>query len=104
MQCIIILYTPPTYHIYNCDPLLIIPQARAWAGAAGAGVEASANLVDLKASVFDLKIGLAADSKIGIKDDSATVGVGGTSITLGRKIGISFGGTGFGIDFGRIFK
>ena len=67
-------------------------------------MEASANLVDLKASVFDLKIGVAADTKIGIKDDSATVGVGGTSITLGRKIGISVFGTGIGVDFGRIFK
>jgi len=67
-------------------------------------VEASANLVDLKASVFDLKIGVAADTKIGIKDDSATVGFAGTSLTIGRKIGISVFGTGIGIDFGRFFK
>jgi len=67
-------------------------------------VEASANFVDIKASVFDLTIGVAADTKIGIKDDSATIGVAGTGITIGRKFGISVGGTGFGIDFGRFFK
>ena len=75
----------------------------AWASAAGVGVDASVNLVDMKASVFDGKIGLSAKTGVGVKDDSVEVKAFGTGITLGRKVGISVLGTSFGIDFGRLF-
>ena len=75
----------------------------AWASAAGVGVDASVNLVDMKASAFDCKIGLSASTGGGIRDDSVEVKALGTGITLGRKVGISVAGTSFGIDFGRFF-
>ena len=78
-------------------------KAGAWASAAGAGVDLSVNLVDMKASAFDCKLGLSASTGVGVKDDSIKVEALGTGITLGRKVGISVLGNSFGIDFGRFF-
>ena len=73
----------------------------AWASQGGLGVGISANLIDAEASVFDATLGVGLDTEVGVHDDSFTVEVLGTGITLGRKVGISVLGSHFGIDFGR---
>jgi hypothetical protein len=65
--------------------------------------EAGLHLVDAQASIFNLKIGAAADTGLGIADDSVTVKALGCGFSLGRKVEISVFGSGFGIDFGRLF-
>ena len=75
-------------------------KARLWVGA-GTGVALSLNLIDAKASVFDLTLGVGADTGAGIEDDSLNIEFLGTGITVGRKVGISVLGNSVGIDFGR---
>ncbi len=65
--------------------------------------EAGVHLVDAQASIFNLKIGASADTGAGIVDDSITVKALGCGFSVGRKIEISVFGSGFGIDFGRLF-
>lgn len=67
------------------------------------GAGASINLVDAKASVFDLTLGLGVGTDIGIKDGSWNSHVAGCGITVGKKIGISVFGSSIGIDISRFF-
>ena len=78
-------------------------KAGAWATPFGAGVDASVNLVNAKASVFDCTIGLSASTGAGIKDDSVKVEYLGTGFSIGRKISVGAFGTSFGVDLGRLF-
>jgi len=77
----------------------------AWAGT-GVGLCATANLVDLKASIFDLNLGIGANCQVGWSDDDKAVKVEvlGCGITIGRKVAISVFGSSFGVDFVRLFK
>ncbi|GAA6035075.1 hypothetical protein JCM8097_002172 [Rhodosporidiobolus ruineniae] len=68
-----------------------------------AGWEVAANLVKLQASVFEAQVGVALDTGIGIKDGSWTTEVLGTGFSFGRRTSVSFFGTGFGVDLGRLF-
>jgi len=67
------------------------------------GVEANVSLVKAEASIFDLNLGLGVDTGLGIKDDSLGVKFAGCGFEIGRKVSISVFGSGFGIDFGRLF-
>jgi hypothetical protein len=66
-----------------------------------AGVDAQVNLVDLKASVFDLNLGVGVKTDIGVKDYSVGGHVLGCGFTVGKKTSISAWGSTIGIDFGR---
>ncbi|KAI1267790.1 hypothetical protein F5Y18DRAFT_271099 [Xylariaceae sp. FL1019] len=68
-----------------------------------AGFEANACLFKAEASIFDLTLGLGVDSGAGIKDDSYSIEALGCGISIGRKVSISYYGSSFGIDFGRLF-
>ncbi|KAI1310681.1 hypothetical protein F5Y03DRAFT_403059 [Xylaria venustula] len=72
-------------------------------GTSFAGFEANVCLFKAEASIFDLTLGLGVDSGSGIKDDSFTLEALGCGFTVGRKVAISFYGSSFGIDFGRLF-
>jgi hypothetical protein len=67
------------------------------------GVEANVSLVKAEASIFDLNLGIGVDTGFGIKDDSLGAKFAGCGIEIGRKVSISVFGSGFGIDFGRLF-
>lgn len=66
-----------------------------------AGIEARVCLVELSASVFELKIGPGVDTGLGLKDDSIKASLLGCGFTVGRKIAISHFWGSFGIDLGR---
>ncbi|KAF5013877.1 hypothetical protein FDECE_158 [Fusarium decemcellulare] len=69
-----------------------------------AGVDAKINLVELKASAFDLNIGLGGQTDIGLNDYSVGAHVAGCGFTFGKKISISALGSSIGIDLGRLFS
>ena len=68
-----------------------------------AGVHAGVALVDVKASLFDLKLGAGVDTGAGIKDQSLDVKVAGCGVSIGRRMGIAAFGSELAIDFGRLF-
>ena len=80
---------------------IIQTKANAWASQAGIGVGLSANLINAKASVFDLNLGVGVDTGVGVHDDSVTLEAAGCGFTVGRKVGVSVLGNSFGVDFGR---
>lgn len=67
------------------------------------GADASINLLDAKASVFDLKLGVGVETGAGIKDGSLDGHVLGCGFTFGKKMSISVFGNSIGIDIGRFF-
>lgn len=68
------------------------------------GAGASLELVGGSASIFELKLAIGVDTGIGIKDDSLSVEVLGTGLSIGRKVGVTVLGSEFAIDFGRVFS
>lgn len=68
-----------------------------------AGADAQINLVDLKASAFDLNLGLGVQTDVGLKDYTVGAHVLGCGFTVGKKISVSAFGSSFGIDLGRLF-
>ena len=93
----------PDSQLQTAEIDVVQAKTGAWVTPLGAGVDLSANLVDMKASIFDATIGVSASTGAGIKDDSLKVEFLGTGVTLGRKIGIGVFGTSFGVDLGRLF-
>lgn len=69
-----------------------------------AGVDAKINLVDLKASLFDLNLGLGLQTDIGVKDFSVGGHLAGCGFTVGKRTSISAWGSTFAIDLGRLFQ
>ena len=67
------------------------------------GVDANLSLIKLKASVFDLNIGVGVETGAGIKDGSLDLHLAGCGFQIGRKVSISVFGGSFGIDFGPLF-
>jgi hypothetical protein len=63
----------------------------------------TANLVKAEASIFDLNLGIGVDTGFSIKDDCVGAKFAGCGFEIGRKVSISAFGSGFGIDFGRLF-
>ena len=66
------------------------------------GADASLNLFEAQASVFDLDLGVGVKTGLGFKDGSIDFHVLGCGITIGRKVGISAFGSGIAIDFGSV--
>merc|ERR1712038_500985 len=69
-----------------------------------AGAEVGAHLFKGNVSIFEGKLGAEASTGGGIKDDSLDVKVLGCGVTVGRKVGVQVAGTGFSVDFGKIFS
>lgn len=67
------------------------------------GANAAINLVELKASAFDLNLGLGVETGVGFKNYSFDIHAVGCGFTIGKKVSVSVFGSGFGIDFGRFF-
>lgn len=78
-------------------------RAGAWVGAE-LGAEAGVSLINAQVSLFDLNLGVALDTEVGIKDDSLVIEALGCGFKIGRKVSISVFGSSFGIDFGRLFS
>jgi hypothetical protein len=67
------------------------------------GAEIGVDLISAQAAIFDLNLGYALTTGIGLQDGSLEVEVAGCGITIGKRVGISAFGTGVSIDFGRLF-
>ena len=67
------------------------------------GAGANLELAGGSVSIFDLKLAAGVDTGIGIKDDSLTVEVLGTGLSVGRRLGVSVLGSEFAIDLVRVF-
>lgn len=83
---------------------LFNPGAKAEISSTFIGAGASLNLIDGQVSVFNLTLGLGADTGLGIKDDSVTLEALGCGFQLGRVVSVSVFGSSFGVDFGRVFN
>ena len=79
-------------------------KAQASVGDFHAVAEAGVHLVDVQMGPFHLKGGLGVDTGGGFKDDSVTAEVLGCGVTLGRKVGLSFLGSGVEFDFASFFS
>ena len=80
-------------------------KAEGWLTPLGPRASASVNLVDAKASIFDLTLGAGVTTAGGrVKNDSLTVTVPGRGLgaTVGRKIGVNAYGNYIGVDLGRL--
>eukprot|EP01084_Bolivina_argentea_P214776 364595_1 len=90
--------------VTSVDVSIFNARVDAWFGVGkgkfGIGFGASVNLITIQASFFYCNLGVGVDTGIGIKDDSLTMQVLGCGFTIGRKIGISVGGSSFGVDLG----
>ncbi|WVQ99127.1 hypothetical protein IAU59_006259 [Kwoniella sp. CBS 9459] len=68
-----------------------------------AGVDASVNLVKMDAGPFALNLGAGVNTDFGIKGTSVEAHVAGCGVTIGTTIGISAFGSGFSIDFTKLW-
>ena len=69
-----------------------------WSGA-GAGVALSTNLIDAKASGFEMTLGFGLNTGAGFHNDSFTINALGSGFSIGRQTKFSIFGNSFGVDF-----
>ncbi|KZV85398.1 hypothetical protein EXIGLDRAFT_804535, partial [Exidia glandulosa HHB12029] len=69
-----------------------------------AGVGAQANLVNMESGAFECNFGVGLQTDVGIKGTSFETHVLGCGVTLGTKVGISVLGSGFSVDFEKVFS
>ncbi|KAJ7112713.1 hypothetical protein C8R44DRAFT_932637, partial [Mycena epipterygia] len=67
------------------------------------GADAAINLISGRASIFDATLGIGVSTGAGIRDDSIDLKAMGCGFTIGKRVGISFLGSSFEINFGRFF-
>ena len=76
-------------------------KAEGWLSPLGPGASASVNLVDAKASSFDLTLG-AGVTTAGGRVMTVTVPGRGLGATVGQKIGVNAYGNCIGVDLGTL--